>query len=144
VSQTRPTKVLLSKIGLDGHDRGVKVVMHILRDAGMEVLYTGRRAETDQVVRTAIQEDVDVIGVSLLNNNHLSIAERLIGALRAADAADIPVVVGGIIPPEDIAQLSEMGVSGVFPVHSSPAEIVSQIRDIVARRRDSVRAAGET
>jgi methylmalonyl-CoA mutase C-terminal domain/subunit len=137
VPQERPIRVLLTKIGLDGHDRGAKVVMHILREAGMEVLYTGRRAGTDQVVRTAIQEDVDVIGVSLLNNNHLSIAERLLAALREANAADIPVVVGGVIPPEDIVRLHDMGVAGVFPVHSGPNDIVSKIQDIAAKRRDS-------
>lgn len=141
MTMERPIKVLLSKIGLDGHDRGVKVVMHILRDAGMEVLYTGRRAQTDQVVRAAIQEDVDVIGVSLLNNNHIPIAERLMAALRQAGVEEIPVVVGGVIPPEDRERLRELGVAGVFPVHSAPAEIAAGVRAIANKRR---RQAEET
>lgn len=135
MSEDRPIRVLLSKIGLDGHDRGAKVVMHILRDAGMEVLYTGRRARTEQVVRSAIQEDVDIIGVSLLNNNHLPIAERLTAALREAGAEDIPVVLGGVIPPGDEEKLRALGVRGIFPVHSAPADIVHEMRQIAAERR---------
>lgn len=131
----RPIKVLLAKIGLDGHDRGVKVVMHILRNAGMEVIYTGRRAQAPQVVRAAIQEDVDVIGISLLNNNHLPISERLITTLREAGADDIPVIVGGVIPPDDIPRLKELGVAGVFPVHSAPADIAARVQDIAIQRR---------
>jgi methylmalonyl-CoA mutase C-terminal domain/subunit len=138
MTKERPIRVLLSKIGLDGHDRGVKVVMHILRDAGMEVLYTGRRARTEQVVRTAVQEDVDVIGVSLLNNNHLPIVERLINALRDEGADGIPVMVGGVIPPEDRDRLRQMGVARIFPVHSTPTEIVEGVQAIVRQRRQAL------
>ena len=132
MTEIRPIKILLVKLGLDGHDRGIKVVMHILRDAGMEVLYTGRRAQVDKVVRTASEEDVDVIGISLLNNNHLSISRRLLDAMRKAEIADIPVVIGGIIPPEDVGPLTELGIAGVFPVHTPPSQIVDQIRALVA------------
>ena len=132
MTQDRPIRILLVKLGLDGHDRGIKVVMHILRDAGMEVIYTGRRAHIDQVVRTASEEDVDVIGISLLNNNHLSISRRLLDAMRAADIADIPVVIGGIIPKEDVAPLTEIGIAGVFPVHTPPTEIVDRLRLLVS------------
>ena len=130
--ENRPIKILLVKLGLDGHDRGIKVVMHILRDAGMEVLYTGRRAHVDKVVRTASEEDVDVIGISLLNNNHLSISRRLLEAMRKAEIADIPVVIGGIIPKEDEVPLMELGIAGVFPVHTPPSEIVDRLRLLVA------------
>ena len=132
MTEIRPIKILLVKLGLDGHDRGIKVVMHILRDAGMEVLYTGRRAQVDKVVRTASEEDVDVIGISLLNNNHLSISRRLLDAMRKAEIADIPVVIGGIIPPEDVGPLTELGIAGVFPVHTPPSQIVNRIRALVA------------
>ena len=132
MTEIRPIKILLVKLGLDGHDRGIKVVMHILRDAGMEVLYTGRRAQVDKVVRTASDEDVDVIGISLLNNNHLSISRRLLDAMRKAEIADIPVVIGGIIPPEDVGPLTELGIAGVFPVHTPPSQIVDRIRALVA------------
>lgn len=132
MTENRPIRILLVKLGLDGHDRGIKVVMHILRDAGMEVLYTGRRARIEEVVRTAMQEDVDVIGLSLLNNNHLSISRRLLAAMREADIADIPVVIGGIIPKEDEAPLTELGIAGVFPVHTPPTEIVNRVRSVVS------------
>ena len=132
MTDNRPIRILLVKLGLDGHDRGIKVVMHILRDAGMEVLYTGRRARIEEVVRTAMQEDVDVIGLSLLNNNHLSISRRLLAAMRDAEIADIPVVLGGIIPKEDEQPLTELGIAGVFPVHTAPSEIVDRVRAVVS------------
>lgn len=135
MSSEPPVRVLLAKLGLDGHDRGIKVVTHILREAGMEVLYTGRRAKIDDVVRTALQEDVDVVGLSLLNNNHLSISRRLIDAMRTAKIDDIPVVLGGIIPPEDEAPLAQIGIADVFPVHSSPADIVERVRNVAIARR---------
>jgi methylmalonyl-CoA mutase C-terminal domain/subunit len=135
VTDTRPIRILLVKLGLDGHDRGIKVVMHILRDAGMEVLYTGRRARIEEVVRTAMQEDVDIVGLSLLNNNHLSISKRLIEAMREAKVDDIPVVIGGIIPKEDEQPLMDIGIAGVFPVHTSPSEIVDRVRAIVTEWR---------
>jgi methylmalonyl-CoA mutase C-terminal domain/subunit len=135
VIKNQPVRILLVKLGLDGHDRGIKVVMHILRDAGMEVLYTGRRARIDEVVRTAMQEDVDVIGLSLLNNNHLSISKRLLEAMREAKIDDIPVVIGGIIPKEDEAPLTQLGIAGVFPVHTAPTEIVDRVRSLAMEWR---------
>ena len=136
MTDTMPIRVLLVKLGLDGHDRGIKVVMHILRDAGMEVIYTGRRAQIEEVLRTAAQEDVDVIGLSLLNNNHLTISKRLIEAMLKSDVTDIPVVVGGIIPKEDVPPLKAMGISDVFHVHSAPEDIVNRIRALVTDRRN--------
>jgi methylmalonyl-CoA mutase, C-terminal domain len=135
VTDDRPIRILLVKLGLDGHDRGIKVVSHILRDAGMEVLYTGRRAHIDMVVKTALQEDVDIIGLSLLNNNHLSISKRLMSAMREADITDIPVLIGGIIPKEDEEPLLKLGIAGVFPVHTPPTEIVTRVRSLVSEWR---------
>ena len=134
-SDNRPIRILLVKLGLDGHDRGIKVVMHILRDAGMEVLYTGRRARIEDVVRTAMQEDVDIVGLSLLNNNHLSISKRLIAAMRDAEIDDIPAVIGGIIPKQDEQPLMDLGIAGVFPVHTAPSEIVGRVQSIVSEWR---------
>jgi methylmalonyl-CoA mutase cobalamin-binding domain/chain len=130
-----PIRVLLAKLGLDGHDRGAKVVMHILRDAGMDVIYTGRHAHLDTVVKTAIEEDVDLIGLSLLNNNHLSISKRLLEAMRTAGIGDIPTVVGGIIPDADDAMLKSYGIADVFHVHTPPSEIVERVRRAVEPRR---------
>lgn len=130
-----PIRVLLVKLGLDGHDRGAKVVMHILRDAGMDVIYTGRHAQMDAVVKMAMEEDVDLVGVSLLNNNHLSISRRLLQTMKAAGIDDIPVVIGGIIPEGDDARLRESGVADVFHVHTPPAEIVTRVHALVRSRR---------
>jgi len=135
-----PIRILLAKLGLDGHDRGIKVVMHILREAGMEVLYTGRRAKIHEVVRAALQEDVDVIGLSLLNNNHLSISKRLLEAMRDANIDHIPVVLGGIIPESDQEPLAKIGIASVFPVHSSPSDIVARVRDAALRRCANARS----
>ncbi len=120
-------RVLVAKPGLDGHDRGAKVIASALRDAGMEVVYTGLRAKVGAVAEAAVQEDADVIGLSILSGAHLSICERLMEELRAR-GADIPVVVGGIIPTADSARLRELGVRAVFGPESPLPEVVRAVR----------------
>jgi methylmalonyl-CoA mutase C-terminal domain/subunit len=122
-----PSRVLLAKIGLDGHDRGVKVVARALRDAGMEVIYTGLHRRPAEVVRTAIDEDVQVIGVSVLSGAHMSIFRRLLELLRAEGGEGIAVVGGGVILPEDARALEAIGVERVFGIDTPLAEIVEAI-----------------
>ncbi|HYS18223.1 MAG TPA: cobalamin B12-binding domain-containing protein [Candidatus Binatia bacterium] len=121
-------KVLIAKPGLDGHDRGAKVVAHALRDAGFEVVYSGLKRTPEEIVREAIQEDVDVIGLSVLSGAHVLLARRVLDGLRAQDAGDIAVVVGGIIPPRDVAALTQLGVRHVFPMGTPLPEIVRAFR----------------
>lgn len=122
-----PTRVLVAKLGLDGHDRGAKVVVRILRDAGMEVIYTGLRRTPEQVVAAAVDEDVAVIGLSILSGAHLTLVREVLDALAAAKAADIPVVVGGTISRGDAARLREMGVADVFGVRSDIDELAPRV-----------------
>jgi methylmalonyl-CoA mutase C-terminal domain/subunit len=117
-------KVLIAKPGLDGHDRGAKVVVHALRDAGVEVVYSGLKRTPEEIVAEAIQEDVDVVGLSVLSGAHLSLARRVLERLRAQGATDIRVVVGGTIPPRDVQPLAALGVSRVFPMGTPLTEIV--------------------
>ena len=124
----RPIRVLIAKPGLDGHDRGAKVVALALRDAGFEVIYTGLHQTVDQIVEAALQEDVDVLGVSILSGAHLPIARRLMDELRAKGAEDVIVLVGGNIPDRDIAPLKALGVQGVFPTGSTFESIAKFIR----------------
>jgi methylmalonyl-CoA mutase, C-terminal domain len=118
-------KVLIAKPGLDGHDRGAKVVVHALRDAGVEVVYSGLKRTPEEIVQEAVQEDVDVIGLSVLSGAHLPLARRVLEGLRALGAADIRVVVGGTIPPRDVEALAGLGVSRVFPMGTPLPEIVT-------------------
>jgi len=111
----RKMRVLVAKPGLDGHDRGAKVVAQALKEAGMEVIYTGLHQSVDQIVNAAIQEDVDVVGLSIMSGAHLPICEKLMGRMKEKKIADIPVVVGGVIPKRDIPVLQKMGVKGIFP-----------------------------
>jgi methylmalonyl-CoA mutase C-terminal domain/subunit len=111
----RPVRVLIAKPGLDGHDRGAKVVAHALRDAGMEVIYTGLHQRLDSIVQAAMQEDVDVIGLSIMSGAHLPICKKLMAMLSEKELADKLVVVGGVIPKKDIPALKHLGVSGIFP-----------------------------
>ena len=134
----RPIRVLLCKIGLDGHDRGVKVVARALRDAGMEVVYTGLHRTPAEVVRIAIEEDVDVIGTSVLSGAHMTIFPRLLELLLAEGADDVLVVGGGTFLPEDVAALEAMGVSKAFGVDTPLAEIVEYIRE---QTRDRILAS---
>ncbi len=124
-------RVLVAKVGLDGHDRGIKVVARLLRDAGMEVVYTGLFQTPDSVAVSAIQEDVDVVGLSMLSGAHMTLAPLVVAALRAR-GSDIPVVVGGIVPPGDVELLRGLGVAAVFGPGSSAEEIVSTITGIVS------------
>ena len=117
-------KVLIAKPGLDGHDRGAKVVALALRDAGVEVVYSGLKRTPDEIVQEAIQEDVDVIGLSVLSGAHLLLSCRVIEGLRAHGAEEIKVVVGGIIPPRDVAELRKLGVAHVFPMGTPLPEII--------------------
>jgi len=131
----QPIRVLVAKIGLDGHDRGAKVVARTLRDAGMEVIYTGLHRTPEEVVNAAVQEDVDVIGVSSLSGAHMTLIPRVLQLMKAADAEDILVVAGGVIPDEDVAELKKMGVAEVLLQDTPPTRIVSSIRDLVAMRQ---------
>ena len=125
-------RVLVAKPGLDGHDRGAKVIARALRDAGMEVIYTGLRQTPEMVVEAALQEDVDAIGLSILSGAHMALAPRVMELLKEQDMLDVPVFVGGIIPGEDVITLTEMGVSGVFGPGASTDAIVQAIREKVA------------
>ena len=125
----RPLKVLIAKPGLDGHDRGAKVVAHALRDAGCEVIYTGLKRGVEEIVQEAIQEDADVIGLSILSGAHLTLCQKLLDRLRAAEA-EIPVVVGGTIPATDAEALLAMGVQHVFPTGTHLPEIVAYFRGL--------------
>jgi methylmalonyl-CoA mutase C-terminal domain/subunit len=123
-----PARILIAKPGLDGHDRGAKIVARALRDAGFEVIFTGIRQRTAAIVATAVQEDVDVVGLSILSGAHLGLAGRVITALAAAGAADIAVVVGGTIPAADVPRLRAAGVAAVFPTGTPLAAVVAGVR----------------
>jgi methylmalonyl-CoA mutase C-terminal domain/subunit len=124
-SQKRTTRILIAKPGLDGHDRGAKVVALALRDAGFEVIYTGLHQTVDQIVEAALQEDVDVVGLSILSGAHLPLTERTMIRLGEEGMEDVRVVVGGNIPARDAEPLKTMGVAGVFPTGSRLEEIVA-------------------
>ena len=124
-------KILVGKPGLDGHDRGAKVVALALRDAGMEVIYTGLHQRLEQIVRTAVQEAVDVIGLSIMSGAHLPICQNLLKMMRDEGIEDVPVVVGGVIPKQDIPKLTELGVKGIFPGGTPFGEIVAGIQATV-------------
>lgn len=123
-------RVLVAKPGLDGHDRGAKVVARALRDAGMEVIYTGLRQTPEQIVKAAIQEDVDVIGLSILSGAHMVLVPEVLNKLKESEAEDISVVVGGIIPEKDEKELLSMGVKAVFTPGTSTQRIVEVIKDL--------------
>ena len=122
----RPVRVLVAKVGLDGHDRGLRVVARILRDAGCEVIYAGLRQSTDTITAMTMQEDVDIVGVSMHNGAHLTLAPAVVDALRAA-GLDTPVIVGGIVPPADIPTLQAAGVAAVLGPGASNEEVVSVV-----------------
>ena len=124
-------KILVGKPGLDGHDRGAKVISLALRDAGMEVIYTGLHQTVEQIVRAAVQEAVDVIGLSIMSGAHLPICKKLLEMMESEGIEDIPVTVGGVIPKRDIPKLNEMGIEGVFPGGTSFEHIVTGIRGVV-------------
>ena len=134
VHRNSKIRVLVAKIGLDGHDRGAKVVARILRDAGMEVIYTGLYKTPSQVVNAAIEEDVDVIGVSLLSGSHVPLFRELCKCLREQKADHVFVVAGGVIPEQDYASLQECGVDAIIPQEARAELIVSTIKQLVADR----------
>jgi methylmalonyl-CoA mutase C-terminal domain/subunit len=133
----RLRRVLVAKIGLDGHNRGAQVVAHGLRQAGMEVIYTGIRQTPAAVARAAMQEDVDVIGISSMVGAHLAAVQKLMNELQKLKVADIPVIVGGIIPEEDYGALQAMGVSRIFPPGAEVREIVQYIHSLQERTLSS-------
>ena len=129
-----PIRVLLAKVGLDGHDRGVKVVARTLRDAGMDVVYSGLHRTPEEVVNTAIQEDVDVLGVSLLSGVQLTIFPKLFKLLNERGADDIIVIAGGVMPAEDVEAIKKMGVKEVLLQDTPPQKIVETLTQLVAAR----------
>jgi methylmalonyl-CoA mutase C-terminal domain/subunit len=131
MSSRRPIRVLIAKPGLDGHDKGAKIVARGLKDAGMEVIYTGIRQTVDSIVRTALQESVDVIGLSILSGTHVSICRELMEKMAEEDIRDKIVMIGGIIPKKDVHRLKEMGVREVFRPTSTVEEIAQRIQSEV-------------
>jgi len=129
---TRPLRIVVAKPGLDGHDRGAKVVARALRDAGMEVIYTGLHQTPEQIVATALAEDADAVGLSVLSGAHLTLFRRVVDQLADADASDIVVFGGGIIPAADRAELAEMGVAHVFTPGATMADIVAWVQQNVS------------
>jgi methylmalonyl-CoA mutase, C-terminal domain len=134
----RRTRVVIAKPGLDGHDRGAKVIARALRDAGMEVIYTGLRQTPEQIVSAALQEDADVIGLSVLSGAHMHICPRVMTLLREKGLAHVTVLVGGIIPDADIPKLREIGVAGVFLPGSPMQQIVEFIERTVQPRAEAL------
>ncbi|MCB8980012.1 MAG: cobalamin B12-binding domain-containing protein [Ardenticatenaceae bacterium] len=130
MEQTKP-RILIAKPGLDGHDRGAKVVARALRDAGMEVIYTGLRQTPEMVVEAALQEDADAIGLSILSGAHMPLVKRIVELLEANQMTDVPLFLGGIIPNEDVPVLKELGVTGIFGPGASMDEIIAFIWDAI-------------
>ena len=122
-------RVLVAKPGLDGHDRGAKVVARALRDAGMEVIYTGLRQTPEMIAEAALQEDVDVVGISILSGAHMALAPRILELLKANGQTQVKVFIGGIIPDEDAPRLKELGITGVYGPGASTEQIIADIRD---------------
>jgi methylmalonyl-CoA mutase C-terminal domain/subunit len=133
---TRPIRVLVAKVGLDGHDRGAKVIASSLRDAGMEVIYTGLRQTPEMVVNTAIQEDVDAIGISILSGAHMTVFPKIINLMKEKKLGDVLLTGGGIIPEEDRIRLQEMGVGKLFAPGAATTDIASYIREWVMTNRE--------
>ena len=129
-----PIRVLLAKVGLDGHDRGVQVVARALRDAGMDVIYSGLHRTPDEVVTAAIQEDVDVLGVSLLSGVQMTVFPKILAQLKKQGADDMIVVAGGVMPDEDVAALKRMGVKEVMLQDTPPQAIIDTLKKLVAER----------
>jgi len=133
VGESGPIRVVVAKVGLDGHDRGARIVARALRDAGMEVIYTGLHQSPEQVVRAAVDEDVDAIGLSLLSGAHMTLFPRVLDLLREEDAGDIILFGGGTIPDEDVEALKGMGVAALFTPGASTTDIVEWVRQNVGK-----------
>ncbi len=130
-----PIRVLIAKVGLDGHDRGAKIVARGLRDAGMDVVYTGLHRTPEEVVAAAVQEDVDVLGISLLSGAHMTLIPRVLELMRAASAGDMLLLVGGVIPDEDVPVLLAAGAADVVLQDTPPETIARRVRELVAARQ---------
>lgn len=130
----RPLRILVGKVGLDGHDRGVKIIARALRDAGFEVIYTGLHQTPEMIAEAAVQEDVDAIGISILSGAHMTLFPAVLAALRARGAEDIPVFGGGIIPDDDAAALRRQGIAAIFTPGASTQEIVDWVRATIRPR----------
>jgi methylmalonyl-CoA mutase C-terminal domain/subunit len=138
MTETNPPqkiRVLVAKPGLDGHDRGAKVIARALRDAGMEVIYTGLRQTPEMIAEAALQEDVDVVGLSILSGAHMALVPKVLELLRANGQGDVPMFLGGIIPDEDLPALKALGVAGVFGPGASTEVIVKTVRESVTREK---------
>jgi len=133
---SRPIRILVAKVGLDGHDRGAKVIATSLRDAGMEVIYTGLRQTPEMVVNAALQEDVDAIGVSILSGAHMTVFPKIIGLMKEKNMNDVLVTGGGIIPEEDAITLQEMGIGKLFAPGTNTGDIADYIKNWVAEHRN--------
>jgi len=129
--QGRRIRVLVAKPGLDGHDRGAKVVARALRDAGMEVIYTGLRQTPEMIAEAALQEDVDVVGLSILSGAHMALAPRILELLKANGQGHVKVFLGGIVPDEDSPRLKEMGITGIYGPGASTEDIIREVRESV-------------
>jgi methylmalonyl-CoA mutase C-terminal domain/subunit len=135
-SFNRPIRVLVAKVGLDGHDRGARIIATSLRDAGMEVIYTGLRQTPEMVVNTALQEDVDAIGISILSGAHMTVFPKIIDLVKKKGMDEVLVTGGGIIPHEDMTELKKLGVGELFPPGTSTADIVKYITGWVQEHRN--------
>jgi len=133
MGEEKRIKVLIAKPGLDGHDRGAKVVAQALKEAGMEVIYSGLHKTVDQIINIAIQEDVDVIGLSIMSGAHIPISEKLLQKMKEKGISDKLVFVGGVIPGRDIPKLKEIGVAGVFPGGTPLAETIAFMKSVVKK-----------
>lgn len=131
---TPPIRVLLAKVGLDGHDRGIKVVARTLRDAGMDVVYSGLHRTPEEVVSAAVQEDVDILGVSLLSGVQMTVFPKIFALLEKNKVSDMIIVAGGVMPDEDVVELKKMGVAEVLLQDTPPQQIVDRLRELVAAR----------
>jgi methylmalonyl-CoA mutase, C-terminal domain len=134
VPSQRKIRVVVAKPGLDGHDRGAKIIARALRDAGMEVIYTGLHQTPEQIVSTVIQEDADAVGLSILSGAHMTLVPKVVALLREQEAGDVVVTVGGTIPADDIPELKKLGVAEVFTPGASTQEIIDYIRDATEAR----------
>ena len=123
-------RILIAKPGLDGHDRGAKTVAYALKEAGMEVIYTGLHQSPEAIARTALQEDVDLVGLSILSGAHLPLIEKVLQKMKETGIGDKPLLVGGVIPRDDRPKLEEMGIKGIFPTGSKLDEIIRFIKDL--------------
>ena len=135
MTSTRPLRILVAKVGLDGHDRGAKVIATSLRDAGMEVIYTGLRQTPEMVVNAALQEDVDAIGISILSGAHMTVFPKVVQMMKDKNMDDVLLTGGGIIPEDDMKTLNDMGVGKLFAPGTPTSEIASYIRDWVKDHR---------